>query len=200
MVALSSLRYWASAALLGTVLSFAVAAPGGAAPVNIAFDYSTNTPSTVATILGSAGGAISFSLDVGDPLASGVFGDFSMDIVGPGSVHLGSVSFIGGPVFGDGLLNVWGDAALDPAGGLANVSLWTFTAGASDLPLSLIVTSQLDTIGDPFTPVLTIDLGGDLRLAPVPLPGALVLFGTGLGMLGLVTARRRRAAHRRPDC
>ena len=189
MLGLSSLRCSAVAAgLAAGLLTLTAAAPSQAVPVSIAFDYSSGIPSTVATITGT-GGLMSFSLDIGDPTLSYVFGSFSMDIVGPGAVHLGSVSLLGAP-FIDGAFQDLGDAALDPSSGLTNVSVWTFLAGALDLPLSLVVTSQLDTFDAPFTPVLTVDLGGDLQVTP--LPGALVLFTTGIGFLGLMGARRRR--------
>jgi hypothetical protein len=192
MLTFSSLRY---SALAVTILALAGVTSSRAAPIEIAFDYSTNTPSTVATITGVNGGQISFSLDVGDPNQDSVFGNFEIDIVGPGNATLGSVSLIGAPIV-DGPFADLGDAAANPSGGLASVSIWTFLADSSGLPLSLIVTSQLDTFGNPFTPHLTIDLSGDLQIAQVPVPGALVLFGTGLGMLGMVSARRRRTKAR----
>jgi hypothetical protein len=160
----------------------------------LAFDYTNNTQQTVATVTGS-NGTLSFTLDLGDPTASNVEGDFAMDLVGPGNVIIGSISLDLGPLFlGPGPTDFGDIHNTVVTDFLYNFNTWQAVAlAAGDLPLSIVVTSQLDTVGDPFTPILTVTADGDLTVVTAtPLPGALALFSTGVGVLGLVGARRRR--------
>jgi hypothetical protein len=185
----SLLRVAAAAVLAVGVAGFGGSMQSQAAPIPLAFDFTTGSPSTVATINGS-GGHMEFVLDLGDPTLSNVFGNFSMDIEGPGSTPLGSVSLIGG-TFLDGASQGLGDAAANPVSGLPNISTWFLDVGPLDLPLSLVVTSQLDTLGDPLAPLLTVEFSnGNLQVTP--LPGALALFATGIGVFGLIGSRRKR--------
>jgi hypothetical protein len=186
-----------AAALAGGIIALSAAtAPSEAVPIPLAFDFTSGLPSTVATVVGS-GGLMEFSLNVGDPTLSNVFGNFSMDITGPGSSSLGSVKLIGTPIL-DGAFQSLGDAAANPGTnspiGLANLSTWFLNVGPLGLPLDLVVTSQLDTFGEPFTPLLTVDFIGDLSAMPsVPLGTSWQLqFATGIGFLILIGSRRMR--------
>ena len=161
----------------------------------LTFDFTSGLPSTVATITGTSG-TMNFTLDLKDPTLSNVVGNFSMDVIGPGSTVLGSISLLGGPLI-DGV-------ASQDFGGIAppgindlfpNVSSWHLAVASGGLPLSLVVTSTLDTIGDDLvSPLLTVDFTGDLQLqaSATPLPAALPLFATGLGALSLLARRRKR--------
>lgn len=163
--------------------------------VPLSFDYTTGNPIPVATITGT-GGTMDFSLDVADPGLSDRSGNFAMDVFSPGDVLLGSISLIGAPSLNGGSF-AFGSIAWPPgvAGGLPNISTWSLTVVALDLPLTLVVTSILfDALGNPFAPLLTVDFTGDLALATnaVPLPATLPLFATGIGMMGLLGWRRKR--------
>lgn len=83
-------------------------------------------------------------------------------------------------------------------GDLGAVTHFKLLVANSDLPLFLAMTLSLgdpDNIGGA-TFAGTADLSVNLiEVTQVPLPGALVLFASGLGVLGLARARRRKAVH-----
>ena len=189
-----------AAVVFGLTLLFA---NGQSLAVPLPFDYTTGMQTTVATITGT-GGTMNFTLDVDDPTLtdqtfSGVNGSFSMDVLGPGDVILGSISLAGAPYF-DGLSQDFGSIATPPVPlvpVLPIESMWSLTVGAPDLPLSLEVTSYLFNLFGPltYTPVLTVEFTGNLALTSpnaVPLPATLPLFASGLGVLGLLGWRRKR--------
>lgn len=194
MLGLASARRIAMAAsLAAAILAFAPVTPSRAATVVLPFDFTSGLPTTVASIVGT-GGTMSFTLDVGDPTLSNVFGDFAMDFKRLDNSSIGSVSLVGAP-FIDGPSQILGDASLNPSGGLPNVSTWFLNVGPSDLPLFLVVTSTLNSFGDPFTPVLTVDFTGDIQATP--LPGSFALFLSALGAGGIAMRRRQRKTHSR---
>jgi hypothetical protein len=160
----------------------------------LSFDYTSGVPNAVATVTGTSG-TMNFQLDLNDPTLSNVFGNFSMDIYGPGSILLGTISLDGGPLI-DGIASQDFSNIATPGVNdvLPNVSTWSLTVSGANLPLSLIVTSELDSIGDPVNPVLTVDFTDDLRVADTttPLPSALPLFASGLGITLFLSMRRKR--------
>jgi hypothetical protein len=85
--------------------------------------------------------------------------------------------------------NATGPIGLDFDGALANpnYSFATFllTAGTHTIT-GLLSQSAIDEFGSPFNATV-----GGLRVAPVPLPGALLMFLSGSGLLGFL--RRRKA-------
>jgi hypothetical protein len=189
-----SQRPTVAAALAGGIIALSATTPSQAAPIPLAFDFTSGLPTTIATVIGS-GGLMEFSLDVGDPTRSNVFGNFSIDITGPGSSNLGSVKLIGAPLL-DGAFQSLGDAAANPGTnspiGLADLSTWFLNVGTLDLPLNLVVTSQLDTLGAPFTPLLTVEFTGDLTAMPAVPLGTSWQFASGIGFLILMCSRRMR--------
>jgi hypothetical protein len=159
------------------------------------FDPSSGTPTTVATVTGT-GGTLIFTLDLDDPLLTKIiFGSFSVDYFHPSATTSLGLS---GDTATDGPFNPLGPIPVGAVTGsvLANVTTWSLTVGALDLPLDIVVTSILFAFfEDPFTPSLKMELIGDLAIASaVPLPAALPLFASGLGALGLLAWRRKRRA------
>jgi hypothetical protein len=145
---------------------------GQARATTIPFDFSGNT-TTSSLVLGTTGGTMSFTLDLGDPGGVNVFGNFAMDIFNSSSVLIGEVNFGG---INDGTTvdygNITGTSVTDS---LRNVSLWSVTVGAADLPsVSFVITSTLDSFDGTLNPVLTVDFSGDLQLAPAAVPGPVV--------------------------
>jgi hypothetical protein len=194
MLRMSSLRFSAMAAGL-TVGLVALTAATPSRATQLLFPFLNNTPSTVAIVSGT-NGTLNFTLDLNDPtLSKDVAGSFEMDFVSPNGTFA-SVQLIG-DTQSFGLFQDLGDAASLPFGGLTNVSLWHLDIpadlpfGLSDLPFSLVVMSQLDS-SFPFMPILTVDASGDLGVRATPLPGALGLFASGMGLLGWIGSRRRR--------
>jgi len=79
-------------------------------------------------------------------------------------------------------------------GNLLNVTHIPVNVSLGDLPILVEVAATLTPQGGAtFSPTLTVDFSGaDLSVASqTPLPGALLLFASGLGVLGLARSRRR---------
>ncbi len=75
--------------------------------------------------------------------------------------------------------------AFTPASDVITITAAAFVTGLLDEKAFIILHSAIFPGGE---------FRGQLPLTAVPLPGALALFGSGLGVLGLVSWRRRRAA------
>jgi hypothetical protein len=194
------LRFSAMAAGVTIALSALAAATPSQAATQLPFSFNNNpSPGTVVGIVSGTNGTLNFTLNVDDPaLAKDVAGSFEMDFVSQNG------TFASVQVIGDtqsfGASQDLGDAALFPFGGLTNITTWHLDIpadlpfGLSDMPFSLVVMSQLDSTV-PFTPILTVDFTGDLQVRATPLPAALGLFASGMGLLGWMGSRRRRKAH-----
>jgi len=158
----------------------------------LSFDYTSGIPATIATVTGT-GGTMNFTLDLNDPTLSNVYGNFSMDVYAPGNTLIGTISLDGGPLIDGVASQDFGSIALPGVNDIfPNVSMWSLAVVAANLPLNLVVTSTLNTIGDPLNPVLTVNFTGDLALAPsaVPLPATLPMLAGGVGILALLRSRR----------
>ena len=148
-------------------------------------------PTNLVTITNiPANTTLSFTLDLAPP-AGDVFGSLAFSIKLFNNVIIGPVSFFGIPSIADsrdyGTLISEG---LD----LYDQTLWQVDLGAAAIPsLTIIFDNSFafrDSVG-PLNATLTIT-GVDIPVGETPLPGAVTLFGTGLGALGLLTWRRNR--------
>jgi len=177
-----------AAALMSTVaiIAFHSFDQSNAAP--LAFDFSGSTTTSV-TITGTAGGTMSFTLDLGP---TDVAGNFNIDIFNGSSAALASLYMAGltGPTFGGVTANDYGnvtgrtDLQSEP---LWNNAAWQVTIISGQLPVTLSIASVLTPLfdGDPlFSPVLTLDLSGDLQIAAAAVPSPIV----GAGFPGLLAA------------
>ena len=181
-------------ALAVGLLAMDASQSANAAPVPIAFD-DTGTSTTTVNVTGAGGGTMLFSLTVGGFLDS-VSGNFDLDVLNATSDVISSVNFLGlaqlaGPFD-------YGDVTAPANSPLFDftfydVMTWSVAVAPGDLsPLTLNIFSTLTPAVSPYSPLLTVDFTGDLQLAAVatPLPGALPLFMSGLGVLGLLSRRR----------
>jgi len=189
------------------------ASPVEAAPIALPFDYTTNDENVVGTVSGTAGDLF-FRLKIDDLAAadaasSNVNGSFVMKLVGPdGLTWAGYVEMMGKVAqnVADGFIppdgaNDLGDVFFWSFGYLGLDNTWFLHVESLDLPLTIIVNSVLNNSTDdnpsaplPFTALLTVEVGqgGDLQIATTPIPASLALFTTGLGLFGLMQARRRK--------
>ena len=127
---------------------------------------------------------MSFKLDLGP---TDVTGNFHMDVFSGSSAALASLSMAGvaGPLFGGPTANVYENITgkeleSEP---LWNNAEWRVTGVNGEFPITLAIYSVLDA--DPlFSPVLTLDLSGDLQLLVAGVPSPVL----GAGLPGLVFA------------
>lgn len=164
-----------------------------AATINVT-DWTSGTTTTSVTINGTAGGNLDFTLDLRQS-GDWVFGNFLMSISSPSNANLlnlvlNSLPQNPGPSTADGL---YGDITATPAvpettGSLYDVTTWRVVLDPSDLlggPVTINITPTLVRFdGAPFdpSPLLTLDLSGDLSIAVSAVPGPIV----GAGLPGLV--------------
>lgn len=179
----------------GVIAVFALVAP---ASVNAAvllpatsFSYD-GLSNTVLEFSAPSAGTLTFSLLL--PAASGqqVTGAFTAIISSPGTQDL-SIVFngesynasernLGQVSFGDLLFN-------DPEPYVLNGKMvWSALAAAGDYQIDIF--SVLTSSFTGFAPTIAVDFEASVN--PVPLPGALPLFASGLGLAALTHWRRRR--------
>jgi hypothetical protein len=175
-----------AAAWMVAVAVFALCTGAQSNAMTIGFDFSGSTTTSV-TITSVTGGTMSFTLDLG---ATDVAGNFNIDTLTGSSVGTAPLYMAGvtGPTFGgitwNDYLDITGrrDLQSEP---LWNNSAWQVTLGGGDFPVILSIKSVLTPMVDGdslFSPVLTLDLNGDLQIAPAAVPGPVV----GAGLPGLV--------------
>lgn len=192
----------AAAALFGAAALIAPA-PGQAATVDIPFDYVSGNSTPSAVVTGTAGGTLQFTLTISDP---DVAGSFAMDAYAnpgfPAGSYLGRIDLFGSPASHGPSIDYGAmDFATVPGGilafTLASENKWTLTVLSSDYPIYLEITSSLFSFtGADFSALLSVNVPDDIIVTPTetPLPAALPLFATGLGVLGFAAHRRRKRA------
>jgi hypothetical protein len=166
-----------------------------AAATTIGFDYSGDLTPTV-TLGGSGPATLNFTLDFGAAPGQSVTGNFSMEVRNKDGVTVGLIDLLGLDFDQAGSLN-FGDTTIPPNGSVlgfsfANLITWSVNLTTDDLsPVTLLIKSTLTPDFEGFRPVLSLAIDGDAHVTPIP--GALPLFASGLGVIGLLGWRRRRA-------
>jgi hypothetical protein len=151
----------------------------------------------------SSGGTLSFNLTLGANYGlggnSGASGNFNMEL-DTASTPFWSAAFLtaapstsGSTNYGDFTANV-----LAP-GNITDTSLWTVGINPGDFPVSLIINSQFSGYcpggaGGCFPPNATFSYNFTPNSVAAPLPAALPLFASGLGLMGWMGWRRKRKA------
>ncbi len=187
-------RAVAAAIVAAVLLTAAAVRPGHAVPLE--FDFSGNTQTTY--IATGPGAFLNFSLDLGAGAGS-VEGNFAMEVFDKNSTIIGAVAF--NSLFGFDPGSYLGNPDATPPG-IDEVMLYDFASWVLNVdplaaltPLRIVITSTLTPVGVAnFAPALKVDLDGALafaRLEQTPLPGALPLFVSGMGLLGAAAWRKR---------
>lgn len=187
MIHPSPVRIAAAVALVAALMSVPAASPSQAT-TTLPFSVGTTT-----YIFDAAGnGVVDFKLDLG---GASVIGSFSMVFTGPGGADFGSILLIGNPSSPgtDNFGSLHG--GLTTFGNLFNVSKWTLgTLDSFEWPVVAVITASFAGTDPQSFPRLTFEeTGGVFVQSPVPLPAALPLFASGMGVLGWLALRRRRA-------
>lgn len=198
----SMLRQSAAAAMVASIAAGFTLGATDAGAATIGFNYADGSE-TIVTLGGSGPATLAFSLDFGALAGQSVGGDFSLDVLNKDGTTISQVSLLGFSFDQAGVLSL-GDTTLPDNSpvlefSFANLTTWLVNLTADDLaPVTLSIKSTLtaDFVG--FNPVLSLDITGDAfvddgNAQVTPIPGALPLFASGLGALGLLYGRRRKA-------
>jgi hypothetical protein len=173
--------------LLGAMMMAAFGSQGQATTMTLPFLLT----GTTTYVFGGSNGVVDFELALGGP----AIGSFSVDHSAPGPI--GQLLLLGPSSTGTHFHGVFsGSSTSSVVGTLFEVSQWTVgTLDSFEFPLTLVITSNLIGLDSSFAPVLTGNFIGDFQLVSssiVPLPAALPMFVSGIGMLGWVALRRRK--------
>jgi hypothetical protein len=173
---------WAHAASVSVTPSASSGAEGGTADLNIVMDFSAPESTVGGGIDLTFGGGISFNSFAADAFLATLDSDFTgfgqTDANNPGGfeIHLGDFSGF----FGQNTL------------GVLTVNLDSLGAGTIVMAINNAFGPFFSSI-DPFDE-LVVDLNGaDVDVTAVPVPAAVWMFGSALGLLGFVRRRLHKA-------
>jgi len=181
-----SLLRVATLALVAGLMSVPAASPSRAA--TLPFGIGTTTY----VFDSNSNGVMDFTLDLG---GSSVIGSFSMVFTGPAGADFGSILLLGNPSSAGTHNFSTLHGGPTTIGSLFDVSMWTIgTLDSFEFPVTAVITSSFAGTNPQGFPRLTVDLlGVHIVQSEVPLPAALPLFASGMGLLGWLALRRRRA-------
>lgn len=153
-------------------------------------DWSSGT-TTFVSINGTFGGQLDFTLDLrqaGDPVG----GNFLMRITTSNNTILMDLGLFGPNFTGSSDLGNLTGQNVSPD--LYDITTWSVLVGASDLlsgPLTIAITPELYPLLQPDSPLLTVNLGGDLQISAVPEASTWAMMILGFAGVGFMAYRRR---------